>query len=249
MNVKAIFLAGLVAFFNLADPISAATVKAVFGGIVNNSSIGPGTTAFGFSGDDDPSALDGQIFAYTIVFDTALGTSISGPAGGIVALFSGSDAGDQNPVLSSRLTINGVTKITRGLSQSAIFQLPGFLFSYGTLDQSSTVPGEESFIVLRQILVENSGGLTAMIPADIEAPFEFESGAASELMGAFIFETLTREGVFLESVRGELTVTSARVGIPVSSVPLPSSFPMLLIAVGVLCVFHRNRRMERRDSL
>lgn len=209
-----------VAFVALSGPASAAVMRAVYTGVISDA-------AGANSPVGDPTALIGQAFTATFIYDTAVMTRDTLLSGGI---FTDSFVATNTPVGSASLRIGDEYL---SLSGDAIYTVTtrsnpteGNVSHYAE-DYVVDSGGTQSFLSL-------GGGANGLTDVDLLAPlfFEFDFG-----LGYFGFVVVQDDNT-VESIVGELRVTSVNIS-PVAPIPLPAEAWLMLGGLGALAVLRR----------
>ncbi len=228
-----------------AAPASAAMMQAVYTGTVFDSVNRTGE--FGVSG---LGGLDGLDYLLTFVYDISLGQGVQTSA--MTSLFGGPDTsaapGTLSPVISSSITINGVTRSFAGESAGSI-----------TLKQSNSDAVNHS----SQMHTGGGGDLTdyllhaGIFGADFPVPLSLTE-AFDLVMEP---DTITRTGIFgfytavggkyVEYATGQLDIASLKVtkhSAAPSPIPLPAPALLLVTAFAGVALLRQRRAGHRQAA-
>lgn len=230
-DMKYLVVAAAVVFAGFGASATASVMQAVYTGTVYNSQNDTGE--FGIA---DPHGLDGLAYTLTYVYDTSLGHRTTNSQHDDV--IGGTYYNAVSPIVSSLLTINGVTKLVLGgyTGEVAVYNYSYEMsFSLDASDfYSSGDFGSANHIGMSSFVPKGS------IQTNVERAFSLGS-LANNFSSFFQFQTYNNStSSFSTNVKGDLSQESLIVT-RISPVPLPASFGLMAAALGGLVAFRRRR--------
>jgi hypothetical protein len=238
------FLSGLILAVFAALPAKAAVMQAVYvGKVVSGTDL---TNVFGAP----VSQLIGTSFTASFVFDTTIGQSEPPGTVGQDLIQGGTFLGAvPSPVLSSSVTINGVTRTSAGTTIGyfdvwSAFPTYGSLISHAAIDRYTLADGTQINYGIRLFTYGPSLGLTPDLtqPLALTGLSALNGTPLSQTLGVITMFTCPPASVSctdlsqLFVVPDTLTVTQVDLLAPV---PLPASALMLLAGLGGLRAVRR----------
>jgi hypothetical protein len=220
----------------------AATMKAVYTGFVTSSN-----NQTGEFGTDEVFGLNGLEFLMTFIYDPSVGVQSSTSA--VVSVAGGeANSGAPTPIISSFITINGVTKSVDGSYVGGI-NLQSTEPCQNCLDGVDHVAQtfvDGSGLTISQALFAQISDFDLPIPLSLTTPFSFKvPDNVLSAFGSFSFTAfaVSVEGAAttLESVSGSLNLRTVSVSevTDVAPIPLPAGLPLMAVALGALVILRR----------
>jgi hypothetical protein len=160
-------------------------------------------------------------FVDTFSFDLESGARLTGPVGGNPAdnLLGGSDFGGSAPLLSSRLTINGVT-----------LDFLGGLVSQQFTEQTHDISSAALNVDANGVTTINEMAIGIDAPGLLTTPFS-GTNASNPFTGALLICKFVGSGCNSATLSGILVPQSVTVTVS-NSVPEPASWALMLLGFG-----------------